>query len=41
MKTIYSPQQISRFNRFCDRHGLAFNTISEYNSAIKQFFLKD
>jgi membrane protein DedA with SNARE-associated domain len=41
MKTKYTPQQISRFHRFCDRHGLAFATIAEYNGAIKQFFSED
>jgi len=41
MDKKYTPSQISRFNRFCDRHGLAFSCIAEYNGAIAQFFLKD
>jgi len=38
MKTKYTKTQLNRFHRFCDRHGLAFATIVEYNSAIEQFF---
>jgi hypothetical protein len=30
MKTKYTPQQMKRFFRFCDRHGLAFANIAEY-----------
>ena len=41
MKTQYTEQQIKRFHRFCDRHGLAFATIAEYNAALKQFFSED
>ena len=41
MNKTYTPAQISRFHRFCDRHGLKFNNMVEYNSAIAQFFLKD
>jgi predicted amidohydrolase YtcJ len=41
MKTQYTEQQLSRFARFCDRHGLQFNCKAEYNAAIKQFFSKD
>jgi hypothetical protein len=38
MNKKYTKSQISRFHRFCDRHGLAFATIAEYNGAIEQFF---
>jgi hypothetical protein len=38
MKKIYTPNQKARFNRFCDRHGLQFATIAEYNAALEQFF---
>ena len=41
MKTKYTKQQISRFHRFCDRHGLAFANIAEYNGALEQFFSED
>jgi predicted amidohydrolase YtcJ len=41
MKTNYTPQQISRFNRFCDRHGLQFSCHAEYIGALEQFFSED
>ena len=41
MNKKYTTQQLSRFHRFCDRHGLAFSNIAEYNGALQQFFLKD
>jgi hypothetical protein len=41
MKTQYNEQQLRRFHRFCDRHGLAFNNMIEYNAALKQFFSED
>jgi hypothetical protein len=41
MKTQYTQQQISRFARFCDRHGLQFANMIEYHAALEQFFLKD
>jgi hypothetical protein len=41
MKTQYTPEQISRFHRFCDRHGLQFNNMAEYHGALEQFFLED
>jgi len=41
MNKKYTKSQISRFHRFCDRHGLAFATIAEYNGAIEQFFSEE
>ena len=41
MKTQYTQTQLNRFHRFCDRHGLTFATIAEYNGALHQFFSED
>jgi len=41
MKTKYTEQQISRFHRFCDRHGLQFANMAEYMGALEQFFSED
>jgi len=41
MKTQYTQTQLNRFHRFCDRHGLTFATIAEYNGALEQFFSED
>jgi hypothetical protein len=41
MKTQYTQTQLNRFHRFCDRHGLTFSTIAEYNGALEQFFSED
>lgn len=41
MNKKYTQQQIRRFHRFCDRHGLAFANMAEYNGALEQFFSDD
>jgi hypothetical protein len=41
MKTKYTKQQLNRFHRFCDRHGLTFVNMAEYNGALEQFFSED
>jgi hypothetical protein len=41
MKTQYTQTQLNRFHRFCDRHGLTFSTIAEYNGALEQFFSEE
>jgi len=41
MNKQYTEQQLSRFDRFCDRHGLQFNNLAEYRGALDQFFLED
>lgn len=41
MKTKYTKTQLSRFHRFCDRHGLAFANVAEYQGALEQFFSED
>ena len=41
MKTKYTKAQLNRFHRFCDRHGLAFVNLAEYNGALEQFFSED
>jgi hypothetical protein len=41
MKTNYTPNQMARFFRFCDRHGLAFATHQEYIGALEQFLSED
>jgi len=37
----YTEEQLSRFHRFCDRHGLKFNNMAEYMGALEQFFSED
>jgi len=41
MKTKYTKAQLNRFHRFCDRNGLAFANLAEYNGALEQFFSED
>jgi hypothetical protein len=41
MKIQYTQSQINRFNRFCDRHGLAFANMAEYIGALEQFLSED
>jgi hypothetical protein len=37
----YTKQQFSRFHRFCDRHGLHFANMAEYQGALDQFFSEE
>jgi hypothetical protein len=37
----YTQQQLSRFHRFCDRHGLQFSCMAEYRGALEQFFIEE
>jgi len=39
MKQSYTTKQIAEFAEFCKRHGITFNNLIEYNSAIEQYFL--
>lgn len=39
MNTQYTAKQIAAFNAFAARHELRFNNITEFNSAIAQFFM--
>jgi hypothetical protein len=39
MKQSYTQKQIAEFAQFCKRHGITFNNLVEYNSAIEQYFL--
>ena len=41
MNKKYTEQQIKRFHRFCDRHGLKFNNMAEYRGALDQFFIEE
>lgn len=36
--TKYTDNQIVEFKSFCDKHGFRFNTISEYRSALSQYY---
>lgn len=35
----YTTKQITEFKSFCIRHDIRFNTISEYRSALLQYYL--
>lgn len=39
MKQSYTQEQIAEFAEFCKRHGITFNNLIEYNSAIAQYYL--
>lgn len=41
MKTKYTKAQLNRFHKFCDRNGLAFANLAEYNGALEQFLSED
>lgn len=34
----YNDAQVIEFKSFCDKHNIRFNTISEYRSAIQQYY---
>jgi hypothetical protein len=34
----YNNDQVIEFKAFCDKHDIGFNTISEYRSAIAQYY---
>jgi len=38
MKQSYTQKQIAEFAEFCKRHGITFNNLIEYNSAIEQYY---
>ena len=39
MNKQYTTKQIAEFMSFATRHELRFNNITEFNSAIAQFFM--
>lgn len=39
MNTQYTTKQIAEFMAFATRHELRFNNTTEFNSAIRQFFM--
>jgi hypothetical protein len=41
MTTQYRAREIKEFAEFCKRHGIRFNNMVEYYSAIAQYFKKD
>lgn len=34
----FTSDQVIEFMKFCDRHGIKFNFIDEFNSALAQYF---
>ena len=38
MKT-YTNKQIAEFAKFCNRHDIIFNNITEYNAALAQYYI--
>ncbi len=38
MKT-YTNKQIAEFAKFCTRHDITFNNITEYNAALAQYYI--
>lgn len=35
----YTEKQITEFKSFCDNHGIKFNNIAEYRSALSQYYI--
>ena len=35
----YTTKQINTFRLFCIKHDIRFNTISEYRSALSQYYI--
>lgn len=35
----YTDKQIREFKMFCDKHDIRFNTLSEYRSALSQYYI--
>jgi len=35
----YTPKEVAEFMAFATRHELRFNNMTEFNSAIRQFFM--
>jgi hypothetical protein len=40
-KMKYTDNQITEFVLFCNNHGIRFNNMTEYNSALKQYYTDD